>query len=221
MNQASQASFRAVQTSVQESRVEVIEHVTAQIDRLEDKSDERYERIEEKLDMLIANKIIGGNQTITLLPSAAPKARVSFSPSNDEEKHNDEASIAPTTPATTSPAPFLVPPVPKNFPVSMVHLLQQHDAYDLGKYAHSDKRNWPKSIQMSYSRRLCLYQRIHDCASRMRNPNESSDEKLLRAARQFDELCKGLSLTKYMTELKQQDPTVKSRKKRTHSEIGS
>jgi hypothetical protein len=103
----------------------------------------------------------------------------------------------------------------------MVHLLQQHNTYDLGKYAHSEKKHWPKSVQMSYSRRLYLYQRILDCASRMRNPDESSDEKLLRAARQFDELRKGLSLTKYMSVLKQQDPTVKSRKKRTHSEIGS
>jgi hypothetical protein len=223
MNQASQASFHAVQTSVQETRVEVIEHVNFRIDRLENKSNERHDRLERKVDMLIghvANSNKSDNQTITQLThhKENPIARVSLSPNNAD---NNEVPRVMTTESPTSPELFLIPPVPKNFPESMVHLLQQHDTYDLGQYAHSDKRHWPKSIQMSFSRRLYLYQRIHDCASRMRNSQETFDEKLLRAARQLDELRGGLSLTKYMSELKQQDPTVKSRKKRTHSEIGN
>jgi hypothetical protein len=109
------------------------------------------------------------------------------------------------------PPRSLVPYFPRDLPVTMQKLLEEHLQYKLEEYRGVSKKNWGAALAMAYSRRSYLFRLIVVKAGMLRSGNDMAF-KLQEAARQLDEERGTMSVYTFYEAKKASDAKRQKRK---------
>jgi hypothetical protein len=114
----------------------------------------------------------------------------------------------------------LVPPIPATMPRSVVFVIQIWIDNNMLGFETADKQSWDPALRVRFHQWLYLYKKVHvrETAMRNRAPQlDSESDRLLRAARALDaERGRlGLSVSRFIKHLKENDPHIVRRQRRT------
>ena len=227
LNSAVQAAFGSLGDKLDAAEDRGNARIAAAEDRIDSKLallvDAVADRLAKRLGGTVVVDCIVQQGTVELSLPLLP--RVSMSPVTTSAMAVTTATTAVTTAATSiasiveppnHPTQLKVPAFPSEMPKSMRDLLLQHQIYSLDSFSvdGSTKKHWPQAIKQAFSRRMFLYTKIHEQASRYRVETEDFQTgKLPRAATELDKMRNGRSLSKFMEHLKQLDPSHRPRNK--------
>jgi Centromere DNA-binding protein complex CBF3 subunit, domain 2 len=232
LNSAVQAAFGSLGDKLDAAEDRSNARIAAAEDRIDSKLALLVDAVADRLADRMAKRLGGTVVVDCIVQQGAVQLslpllpRVSMSPVTTSATAVTTAATAVTTAATSiasiveppnHPTQLKVPAFPSEMPKSMRDLLLQHQIYSLDSFSvdGSTKKHWPQAIKQAFSRRMFLYTKIHEQASRYRVETEDFQTgKLPRAATELDKMRNGRSLSKFMEHLKQFDPSHRPRKKR-------
>ena len=203
LNEGAKAALLSVKQAVQHEIHEL--HSKVQL------LDEKLNRIESQLVML--------NSTRPPPQSSPNKTTTPAAPTNPPTQQQPAAQV----PADHSTRRLLsdvlrntpkIPVFPPSLPKSMVDMHHQYESHDLSKWETTKMTGWPSSVKQAFCRRKYVNTRMKGRAMALHFG--SFQQRLLRAAENMDveRHSKGMSVFSYINFLKENDPTVKSRKRK-------
>ena len=167
-------------------------------------------------------KDAGGELTLPLeLPSSDSSS--DSDSSSSEEVVSKPACRAPepsaAAPATVNKPPGLgymlrptavEPIIPREFPSSVVVLLNQHNQGGLNKLKLANKAHWSGSVRTRYSRRQTVFEAIERKARILRSPSDIAG-RMMKAAMEMDKERGSRSMAAYLKDISEKAPGHKKR----------
>jgi len=220
MNTATQASFHVIQRQmnrIEEKIDEKDQKVSAMEQRIKlmerEKSNVESERDQYKLLLEQSNHSAANQQGISTMVHFAPIAP-QISPT-----HRRTIQVPPQGNALVAlRSSERLPNIPQYLPKTLYELLVQHRQLNLVSFELAKKKHWPQEVQLRFSKRTYLYNKIRERAQRHQGSTEG--ERMDNAAMAMDtEKTAKVTMDKFLKILKSNDPTTKKRSKRKAQEM--
>ena len=102
------------------------------------------------------------------------------------------------------------PIIPREFPSSVVILLNQHNQGGLNKLKLANKAHWSGSVRTRYSRRQTVFEAIERKARILRSPSDIAG-RMMKAAMEMDKERGSRSMAAYLKDISEKAPGHKKR----------